>query len=75
MTKNIQYLYLGENGSILSPVKLPNVYCINKYRLIADTNCKLTSDNINFYDSVLVSESELNDWYEVELNGQKTSIK
>jgi hypothetical protein len=39
MTKNTQYLYVGENGSILSPIKLLDVYSIKKFKLIADTDC------------------------------------
>lgn len=66
MTKNIQYLYLGENGSILSPVKLPDIYHIKKYKLIAEPNYKLTKDNVNFFDSVIVPESEVDEWYEVQ---------
>ena len=48
MTKNVQYLYLGENGSILSPVKLVEILYVKKYKLIADTNFQLTKDGINF---------------------------
>lgn len=66
MTKNTQYLYLGENGSILSPVRLSNVYHVKKYKLIADANCKITKDNIHFYDSIIVPESEVDEWYEVK---------
>ncbi len=70
MTKSLQYLYLGENGSILSPVKLPNVYCVKKYRLTASTNCQLTKNNIDFYQTIVVPESEVDLWIEVKNNGQ-----
>ena len=66
MTKNVQYLYLGENGSILSPVKLVEILYVKKYKLIADTNFHLTKDGIHFYDTIIVPESELSEWYEIE---------
>ena len=71
MYKSLQYLYVGENGSILSPVKLIDVYSIKKYKLVAETNYKITKDNVNFYDSIIIPESELDLWYEVEQIGQK----
>lgn len=70
MHKSLQYLYLGENGSILSPVKLLDIYCIKKYKLSASTNHKLTKDGINFYYTRIVPESEVDLWYEVEDIGQ-----
>lgn len=75
MTKSMQYLYLGENGSILSPVKLPDVYCIKQVRLTSESNCQLTKDGINFCNSILVPLSESDEWYEVVMDGQKTSIE
>lgn len=65
MVKSLQYLYLGENGSILSPVKLTEIFCVKKYKLTASPNHKLTKDNINFYDTIVIPESELDLWYEV----------
>jgi hypothetical protein len=68
MTKTLQYLYVGENGSILSPVKLLDVYHIKKYKLIADANCQITKDGVHFHNTVVVPESEVNLWYEVKSN-------
>lgn len=68
MTKTLQYLYVGENGSILSPVKLPDVYHIKKYKLIADANCQITKDGKNFYNSTIIPFSEVDLWYEVKSN-------
>lgn len=65
MKKSLQYLYLGENGSILSPVKLPDVYHIKKYKLVAEIGYKITKDDKHFYDSIIIPESELNEWHEV----------
>lgn len=64
MTKTLHYLYIGENGSILSPVKLPDIYHIKKYKLIADPNCQITNGT-ETYNSVVVPESEVDLWYEV----------
>lgn len=70
MTKVTQYLYLGENGTILSPVKLTEILCVKKYELIAQKYHQLTKDGVNFYDSVIVPASDLDLWYEVASNGQ-----
>lgn len=71
MVKNLQYLYLGENGSILSPVKLPDVPCITKYKLTANSGCLLTKDDINFHKAIIIPMSELDLWREIEDKGQK----
>lgn len=70
MIKSLQYLYLGENGSILSPVKLTEIMCVKKYKLIASPNCKLTKDDIHFYQTVIIPENELSEWKEVNDIGQ-----
>ena len=70
MIKNLQYLYLGENGSILSPVKLTEIHCVKKYRLIAEANHKLTKAGKHLYSAVTIPESDINLWYEVKDNGQ-----
>ena len=64
MTKVMQYLYLGENGTILSPVKLEGIYSVQKYSLTSDDGKMLTKDGENFYTSVLIPVSELDLWYE-----------
>lgn len=65
MTKEVSYLYIGTNGTILSPVHLEDVYYIRKNRLSADPGKKLTKDGKNFSTYVVVSDDEVNDWYEV----------
>ena len=45
MRKETYYTYLGENGTITTPVFLEGIYSIKKYRLIADKNKKLTIEN------------------------------
>jgi hypothetical protein len=66
MRKEIYYTYLGENGTITTPVFLEGIYSIKKYRLIADKNKKLTKNNKSFVYSVTVSPSDLDLWYEVD---------
>lgn len=70
MKKQILYNYLGTNGSILSPVHLEGIYFVKKVRLTADENKQITKDNKNFYFTTIVPEDEVNDWYEVPIEGQ-----
>ena len=72
MTKTVYYVYLGTNGTITSPVHLEDVYYTRKYLLQADEGLKLTRDNKNYLDSVMIPEGELNNWREVKAPvGQK----
>lgn len=59
------YTYLGENGTIVSPVLL-NIYHITKYQLIADESKVLTKDGINTQSAVLVTEEDKDLWYEID---------
>jgi hypothetical protein len=36
MQKELRYLYLGENGTVLTPIKLEGIYSVKKYLLIAE---------------------------------------
>lgn len=65
MTKEILYLYLGTNGSILSPVHLEDTYYVRRVRLVADDEKALTKDGVNFVRSTIVSEDEVDSWKEV----------
>lgn len=67
MTKVLYYNYLGDNGSLLTTVHLEGIYCVKKYMLDADVNKVLTKDGIIFQTHTLVPESEVNDWYEVDI--------
>lgn len=72
MTKTVYYVYLGTNGTITSPVHLEDVYYTRKYLLQADEGLKLTRDNKNYLDSVMIPEGELSNWREVKAPvGQK----
>jgi hypothetical protein len=65
MTKEILYLYLGTNGSILSPVHLEDTYYVRRVRLVADDEKALTKDGVNFVRSTIVAEDEVELWKEV----------
>ncbi len=65
MTKETNYVYLGTNGTIMSPVHLEDIYYTIRYRLIADAGKVLTKDKKNFVKSVVVPEDEVDQWIEV----------
>ena len=67
MTQTIMYTYLGTNGTICSPVHLEDVYYIRKIKLMSDINKLLTKDGINFTHTIIIPESEVNEWYEVDI--------
>lgn len=70
MKKEIYYTYLGDKGTITSYIQIPGVYSIKKVMLFAEENKKLTKDNQKFYNSILIPESELPEWKEVDDIGQ-----
>lgn len=70
MTKQYYYIYVGDNGSIESPVHLPNVPCVKKCRLYADENKLLTKDNKIFKHIVTIPVTEIDEWREVDNRGQ-----
>lgn len=67
MTKTLYYNYLGENGTLLTTIHLDGVYCVKKYMIDADEGKVLTKNGLNFKTQVLVPESEVNEWYEVDI--------
>ena len=66
MTKEVLYLYLGTNGSILSPVHLEDTYYTRRIRLVADEGKTLTKDFKTFQEAVIVAEDEVDLWSEVD---------
>jgi hypothetical protein len=66
MTKTVYYTYLGTNGTITSPVHLEDVYFIRNYLLVAEDGKKLTKNDKDFVDSVMIPEGELDLWREVK---------
>lgn len=67
MTQTKYYTYLGENGSITSPVFLPNIYSICKVQLEADEGFILTNGERKV-KAILVPEREVKDWTEIKAN-------
>lgn len=65
MTKEVLYLYLGTNGSILSPVHLEDAYYSRRLRLFADKGKHLTKDGKNLQSVVVIPEEDLDLWREV----------
>lgn len=64
MTKQTLYTYLGENGTITSPIYLPDVSHITKYCLTADKDKMLTNGEI-VTKTRIVTERDLPNWYEI----------
>lgn len=66
MRKTLYYTYLGVNGTITSPVLLEGIYTVKKYQLIASDGKVLTKDDKNYVDSIMIPESDLDLWKEVD---------
>lgn len=66
MRKTLYYTYLGVNGTITSPVLLEGIYAVKKYQLIASDGKVLTKDDKNYVDSIMIPESDLDLWKEVD---------
>lgn len=71
MTKIINYVYLGTNGTIISPVHLEDVYYTRRYQLRADKGKLLTRDGHNFYKEFIVGEDDVDNWVEVDEKTKK----
>ena len=65
MTKKVLYLYLGTNGTILSPVHLEDTYYSRRLRITASEDKHLTKDGVHFYETTVIPEDELDLWSEV----------
>ena len=70
MISQKMYRYLGRNGTITTAIKLENIAPIPMIQLKAE-NSKILTNDIKTTYSVTIFEDELNDWYEIEDNGQK----
>jgi hypothetical protein len=70
MTKSILYTYLGTNGMITTPIHLENIYSVKKIELRADEGYEMTKDGIIKKRIVVVPEEEVDEWYEVPIEGQ-----
>ena len=69
MIKSKRYRYYGENGVIESVVLLPDAKHFLCWYLQASDGMILTNGNIYTY-AIVVSESEIDQWVEVEDKGQ-----
>lgn len=67
MIKEINYVYLGTNGTITSPVHLEDIYYTTRVKLTADAGKMLTKDGEHLTKIVMVSEKEVAEWKEVEM--------
>ena len=65
MTKEALYLYLGTNGSILSPVHLEDTYYQRRLKLTADAGKFLTKNGKDQVPSIIIPEEDLDLWSEV----------
>lgn len=65
MKQTIIYTYLGTNGVIDSPIHLEGIYSVKKIRLQADEGKVITKDGVNFFDSIIVPENEVDQWTEI----------
>lgn len=65
MTKTKLYRYIGYNGTITSPVLLPDISNLVVYELRASAGKYLTDGNRKVY-SIIVSEADITNWQEVE---------
>lgn len=68
MLKTVYYVYLGTNGTITSPVHLENIYSTRKYLLQAEEGMKLTRDDKNFLNTIMIAENEIDAWKEVKMD-------
>lgn len=68
MVKEVLYMYLGTNGTILSSVHLEDIYYIRKYRIWADEGKVLFRDGKTYGLMKIIPEEELNEWSEIDSN-------
>lgn len=72
MKKEVLYEYLGTNGTILTPIHLEDIYYVRKLRLIADKGKILKNiDSDAKRENIIIPESELDLWVEVDYLGQE----
>lgn len=64
------YRYLGRNGTITSTIKLENIAPIEMVHLKAESG-KILTNGVRKSYAVIVFADEIDDWYEIEDNGQK----
>ena len=66
MIKTYVYTYLGTNGTLTTPIHLQGIYSVRNIKLETESSQKrLTKEGINFYKNIIVSEEDLDNWYEI----------
>jgi hypothetical protein len=70
MTQETMYRYLGRNGIITSRIKLEQIDPIPMVRLIASPG-KMLTNGISVVPIVTVFEDEVNNWTEIDEEGQE----
>ena len=70
MKKIKKYKYIGRNGTLISSILIDGATKINMYTLTADEGKILTNSETKIH-SVNIYEDELDQWYEIDKNGQE----
>lgn len=66
MKKVIYYTYLGDKGVLTTQLQIPGAISVKKVMLAADEGKKLTKDGKHFTSLILVPETEVALWYEID---------
>jgi hypothetical protein len=66
MKKVIYYTYLGDKGVLTTQLQIPGATSVKKVMLAADEGKKLTKDGKHFTSLILVPETEVTLWYEID---------
>ncbi len=66
MRKETYYLYLCDNGTLLTPARMEEVPHKKQYRLYADEGYLLTKNDKDFSSEVFIAEADLPLWKEVK---------
>ena len=66
MKKVIYYTYLGDKGVLTTQLQIPGATSVKKIMLAADEGKTLTKDGKHFTSLILVPETEVALWYEID---------
>lgn len=66
MIKQTLYTYLGDNGTLQTPIHLEGIQSLISYTLTAEDGYLLTKDNKNFVKSIEIAKDDLDKWKEVK---------
>jgi hypothetical protein len=66
MKQATYYTYLGDKGTITTYLQIPGAFSVKKIMLAADEGKKLTKDGKHFTSLVLVPETEVSLWSEID---------